>query len=64
MTIIEERKDADLTAHAVCKVTCPPHSRHEGDICGCGSGNVVGPDDEGLYDCVDCGLFFDPAKAN
>ena len=25
---------------------------------GCGSANVTGPDDEGLYDCLDCGLWF------
>jgi hypothetical protein len=25
---------------------------------GCGSTNVIGPDSEGIYDCLDCGLFF------
>lgn len=45
--------------------TCPttrvqtdgsPHT-----IIGCGSTNVSGPDDEGLYDCLDCGIWFNPA---
>lgn len=30
-------------------------------IIGCGSTNVSGPDDEGLYDCLDCGIWFNPA---
>lgn len=29
-------------------------------IAGCGSTNVAGPDDEGLFDCLDCGIWFDP----
>lgn len=29
-------------------------------IIGCGSSNVDGPDEEGLYDCFDCGIHFDP----
>lgn len=29
-------------------------------IIGCGSTNVSGPDDEGLYDCRDCGIWFNP----
>jgi hypothetical protein len=38
-------------------VTCPP----PGDvhpIQGCGSANIEGPDDEGFYDCLDCGIWF------
>ena len=27
-------------------------------LIGCGSINVIGPDDESLYDCLDCGLWF------
>jgi len=27
---------------------------------GCGSSRVAGPDEEGLYDCLDCGLWFEP----
>lgn len=47
-------------------VTCPtdplqtngePHT-----VIGCGSGEVAGPDDEGLYDCLACGMFFDPKR--
>jgi hypothetical protein len=45
-------------------ITCPiARSKPDGaprTIIGCGSTNVVGPDDEGLYDCLDCGIFFDP----
>lgn len=29
---------------------------------GCGSTNVAGPDDDGIYDCLDCGVFFDPTQ--
>jgi hypothetical protein len=32
----------------------------EHTIIGCGSTNVEGPDDEGLYDCHDCGIWFNP----
>lgn len=31
-------------------------------VIGCGSTNLAGPDDEGLYDCLDCGIFFDPTQ--
>lgn len=37
---------------------CPTLPRWEGDLVGCGSTNLIGPDDEGLYDCLDCGLWF------
>ncbi|MBU0501441.1 MAG: hypothetical protein KJ558_10120 [Gammaproteobacteria bacterium] len=37
---------------------CPDTTRNTGDLVGCGSSNVSGPDEEGLYDCGDCGLFF------
>lgn len=40
------------------EVRCPSTSRFNGDLVGCGSTNVFGPDEEGLYDCADCGLFF------
>jgi hypothetical protein len=43
---------------------CPDTERYPGDIVGCGSTNLAGPDDEGIYDCRDCGVFFDPATAN
>lgn len=52
-----------LQAVETKNVTCPAHSRHEGDLVGCGSSNVSGPDEEGLYDCHECGLFFaDPRR--
>lgn len=45
-------------------IMCPtsPVTR-EGEphtIIGCGSSNVAGPDHEGLYDCLDCGIWFNP----
>jgi hypothetical protein len=30
---------------------------------GCGSTNVSTPDDEGLHDCLDCGLWFTAASS-
>lgn len=37
---------------------CPPSSVPGHDrLEGCSSDNVVGPDGEGLYDCLDCGLW-------
>lgn len=37
---------------------CPTVARWEGDLVGCGSANLTEEDDEGLFDCLDCGLFF------
>ena len=39
-------------------VRCPAEPRFEGDVCGCGPTNLNGPDGEGVYDCLDCGIFF------
>ncbi|MDE1821160.1 MAG: hypothetical protein KGJ23_08005 [Euryarchaeota archaeon] len=41
-------------------IRCPsgPHK-----IPGCSSENVVGPDEEGFYDCLNCGLFFKETEA-
>lgn len=41
-------------------IRCPISHDPDDDLSGCGSTNVIGPDDEGLYDCCDCGLFFRP----
>ncbi len=53
---------ADILSFKPVKVTpwvcCPAESRFEGDVCGCGSENVQGPDAEGVYDCLACGMFF------
>ena len=53
---------ADILSFKPVKVTpwvcCPVESRFEGDVCGCGSANVQGPDVEGVYDCLACGMFF------
>ena len=53
---------ADILAFKPVKVSpwvrCPAESRFEGDVCGCGSENVQGPDAEGDYDCLACGMFF------
>lgn len=37
---------------------CPSQARFVGDIVGCGSPNVSEPDEEGLCDCGDCGIWF------
>lgn len=46
------------------EIRCPTSTRTPDgtlhSIIGCGSTNVTGPDDEGLYDCGDCGIWFDP----
>lgn len=49
---------------SVQKVCCPADERHPGDVVGCGSTNVSGPDPEGLFDCHECGVFFDPFKCH
>ena len=43
-------------------VKCPDNSRFEDDLVGCGSTDVIGPDEEGFYDCLNCGLFFKPEQ--
>lgn len=47
----------------VRKVVCPSEARHPKDVVGCGSTNVSGPDEEGIFDCLDCGMFFNPHTA-
>jgi hypothetical protein len=42
---------------AYSRATCPDDLRYDG-LEGCGSNNVEGPDFEGFYDCLNCGLFF------
>ncbi len=42
------------------ELRCPDKPRFPGDIVGCGSPNVSEPDDEGLCDCFDCGIWFRP----
>jgi hypothetical protein len=43
---------------------CPTAPRYPGDLVGCGSAKLTGPDHEGLYDCCDCGLFFTAEAAS
>ena len=47
-------------------ITCPTSEKLAdgtlATILGCGSTNVTGPDDDGLFDCLDCGIWFDPAR--
>jgi hypothetical protein len=45
------------------EIRCPAKARHEGDVVGCGSTNIDGPDFEGLYDCLDCGIWFNAESA-
>ena len=39
-------------------VTCPSSPRHDGDIVGCGKTFTQQPDEEGIFDCPHCGIFF------
>ena len=41
---------------------CPTTKSSPTAIEGCGSTNLTGPDWEGLYDCLDCGIWFDDAE--
>jgi hypothetical protein len=45
------------------QLRCPTNLRFEGDLVGCGSTNIVGPDEEELFDCCECGLWFTKAAA-
>lgn len=41
--------------------TCPTDGtdeQHALGLIGCGSANITEPDEEGLQDCLDCGLWF------
>lgn len=63
---LAEHSDGDQAKdEAVEPITCPTSTAQPNGsthtIVGCGSTNVSGPDDEGLYDCLDCGIWFDPA---
>ena len=49
--------------------TVEPPTRHVcpkgetgNEIQGCGGTNTSDPDDEGLVDCYDCGIWFDPKR--
>ena len=40
---------------------CPDNKRWDADIVGCGSRNTAqDPDEPSLWDCHDCGIWFDP----
>ena len=59
----QERQLAD-NANASVVMRCPATSRHEGDIVGCGSTNIVEDASEpSMFDCLACGLFFTRAAA-
>ena len=51
--------DRETGGAAVSQYRCPARPRFDGDLVGCGSTNVTGPDSEGLYDC-ECGMWFKP----
>ena len=42
---------------------CPTIPRWQGDLVGCGSRNLSEKDFEGLFDCLNCGLFFNREAA-
>jgi hypothetical protein len=41
---------------------CPTEPRFEGDLIGCGSEDLTWCEDEGIYDCNECGMWFDPYR--
>lgn len=45
------------------EVICPSTRRCKGDVVGCGSTNVRWDAAEGVYDCLDCGIWFLPKSA-
>jgi hypothetical protein len=48
---------------SVKRVACRTSVRGADEVVGCGSTNVSGPDEEGMYDCCECGVFFNPRRA-
>ena len=51
----------------VDKVRCPKPGTESAaqrrmGLTGCGSANVTGPDEFGLYDCLNCGLWFEKER--
>ena len=65
MSVVGVETGESLTAMTTT-ITCPTSEKlPDGTlawILGCGSANVTGPDDDGLFDCLDCGIWFDPAR--
>jgi hypothetical protein len=54
----------DSTDEAIME-WCPTQMTAEDEqdsngLVGCGSRRLEGPDEEGLFDCLECGLWFDP----
>jgi hypothetical protein len=47
-----------MAGHCPTALVAPAGTKHT--IVGCGSSNIVGPDEEGLYDCLDCGIWWNP----
>lgn len=43
-------------------VSCPLHRRFAGDVVGCGSSDLDGPDSGDFYTCRFCGLVFRPER--
>lgn len=47
-------------------MTCPnteTYEQREQGLVGCGSSNITEPDDEGIIDCLSCGLWFTELEA-
>lgn len=60
-SLVIETMGFNLVVGQVC---CPAHKRFEKDPMGCGGFDVGGPDDEGFFDCSECGLAFNPLTCN
>ena len=61
--MIDQLKEPDSSALLASR-RCPDNERFPGDIVGCGSTDVSDPDDEGICDCYNCGIWFPAAEAN
>jgi hypothetical protein len=44
----------------MAKYICPTSRHSDGDIIGCGAEFEAKPDFEGLVDCPECGIWFNP----
>lgn len=59
----QQLKQRFLKVETITPLHCPDWARTPDDIVGCGSANIEGPDGEGLYDCLDCGIWFTKESA-
>ena len=55
---------SEISEEGTVQPRCPEYAQFPGDtLIGCGSTNIREPDDEGLCDCLDCGIWFPAGQA-